>query len=80
MTLYNARLINSATLRELTELADELADLCNRLADPLCEYEDAEELPAHERTEAREDAREQAWQILGDQPIVFRSDVVAVHR
>lgn len=72
MTTYNARLINTASLRELIEHADTLSDLCNQLADPVSEYEDAEELPAAERTESRAEAREQVWAIVDDMRATWR--------
>jgi hypothetical protein len=64
--MFNSRLLNGPRLQAIAAAADEIANHCTELADALCDYESAAELPADERAEARDDAREAAWVAMGD--------------
>ena len=66
MTIFNQRLISGPFLNQLIAHADELADLCNQLADPAADYEAIDQLPRSERADAREACREAIWELLGE--------------
>ena len=63
---YNSRLLNEPRLRAIVEITDSISNECQSVADALSDYESASDLTGAERTEARESAREAAFQALGD--------------
>lgn len=64
--MYTSRLFHEPRLRAIAEIADDIADACERLTQSLAEYQQASELPQAERPEARETARQTAWDALTD--------------
>lgn len=66
MSIYHSRLINAASLRELVEYTDELANYCIELSGHVADYENAEDLSGSERADAREMARDDAWVTLSE--------------
>ena len=58
---YNSRLFNKPMLRRIVEIADDIANECNDLADILANYENADELPSADAVIEREEARAEAW-------------------
>lgn len=66
MTQFNARLLNSPQLRKIVEICDDLSEQTQLVADALAEYENASEYPADEQREAREQARADVWEAVGE--------------
>lgn len=63
---YNSRLFNEPKLRRIVEVTDNIAEGCGLIADALADYENAGDLPSSERGEARDQAREDAWNQIGE--------------
>lgn len=63
---YNSRLFTETRLRLVVETTDDMANTCGEIADALADYENAAELSGSERTEAREEARDEAWAKIGE--------------
>jgi hypothetical protein len=64
--MYHSRLITAARLKHLAEAGDAIANYCVELTDALCDYENATELPAAERADARDEAREAAMTAISE--------------
>ncbi len=63
---YNSRLFNDTKLKAIVQITDSISGECQSVADALADYESASDLTGRERTGARDEAREAAFQALGD--------------